>query len=147
MSHSFEILPSLKAAQSTLPAPTLQLSPRTAQNSVSVKPGGRRLITSLSLGAGVLDEGLDVDCAGAFFLVAALTGKTPPERPFVELDIVGVSKSLVSERTMIDPFRYLSPVLHLNFRGPSCGGQLPQWLLFGQSVCGVSHSNSEVHLC
>ena len=73
-------------------------------------------MTSLSLGAGVLEEDLGVDCADAFFLVAAFTGKTPPARPFVEFDIVGVSISLVSERTMVDPFRCLSPSFHWTLR-------------------------------
>ena len=40
---------------------------------------------SLSRGAGVLCDDLDVDWAAAFFLVAALTGRTPAERPLLDI--------------------------------------------------------------
>ena len=79
--YSLEIFPSLNAAQSTFPDPTFHSSPRAVQNSVSVKPGGSRLMISLNLGAGSLADPFDPDCAVAFFLAAAFTGRTPPERP------------------------------------------------------------------
>ena len=90
---SFEIFPSLKAAQSIFPAPTFQAWPRQFQNSVSVSPGGRRRMMSRDLGAGFLEEGLAAAAGVGVFLAAALTGNTPPERPLEELDIV------VSEET------------------------------------------------
>lgn len=43
---------------------------------------------SLSLGAGVLCDVFCPDCADPVFLAAAFTGRTPPERPLDELDIV-----------------------------------------------------------
>lgn len=87
-SNSFEIFPLLKAAHSTLPAPTFHSSPSAAQNSDSVSPGGSLRITSLSLGAGALGADLEPEFGAAFFLVAAITGSKPPERPFVEFDIL-----------------------------------------------------------
>lgn len=43
---------------------------------------------SLNLGAVVLWDDFDPDCVVVFFLVAAFTGKTPPERPLDGFDIV-----------------------------------------------------------
>lgn len=43
---------------------------------------------SLSFSAGVLPEDLAVEDALAFFLAAALTGRTPPARPFDGFDII-----------------------------------------------------------
>lgn len=43
---------------------------------------------SLSLSAGVRPEDLGVEEAFAVFLAAALTGRTPPERPLDWFDIV-----------------------------------------------------------
>jgi hypothetical protein len=52
---------------------------------------------SLSLGAGLLCDDFAAELDVAFFLAAALIGKTPAERPL--LDIV-VDVSVMSKRTM-----------------------------------------------
>ena len=86
-SHSLEILPCLKDAQSTFPAPTIQSSPIQVQNSASVMPGGNLRTIKRRFGAGDLCgpfESGRPDCA--FFVILALTGRTPL-RPFADWDI------------------------------------------------------------
>lgn len=66
---SLDTLPGLYWYQSTFPAPTIHSEPRAFSNSDWVKPGGNRLTSNLSRGAGGF--GAFLEAVDVFFCVAA----------------------------------------------------------------------------